>query len=419
MVIALNVMSQIKSRILFLCQYFPPEMGAPSARTFEHTRRWVENGAEVDVVTAVPNHPIGKIYPGYKNKFPYQKEIEDNISVYRCWTFVAANAGKIRRIFNYAFYMIGSILVALQTPKPDVVVATSPQLLCAVAGYAVSRLRRRPFILEIRDLWPESILAVGAMKDGVIIRFLFKVVNFLYKKSAHIVVVTQSFKEILISKGITSEKISVIRNGVDLDFFHPNELKVKKAKNRLKILYIGTLGMAHGLELVLNAAKNLNVEFYLVGEGAEKKKLIKKRDSLGLNNVHIKNFVSREKVPEMISNADLCLVMLKPDKLFETVIPSKMFEMMGMAKPILLGVRGESGEILEKAGAGLSFEPGNLSDFIEKITYFDKNRDELKRMGKRGRIFVVENFDRKRLADEYLSIVHKLVSIKDAVLTNI
>jgi len=398
------------SDILFLCQYFPPEMGAPAARTFEHAKRWVKKGCRVSVVTAVPNHPTGRLYPGYKNIFPYQLENQNGILVYRCWTYLAANAGKIRRVFNYVVYMIGSILVSLRVPPPKLIVATSPQLLCAIAGWVAAKLRRVPFVLEVRDLWPESILAVKAMKDGFLIRILFRMAQVLYRQSDLIVVVTHSFKKILSQKGIPESKIAVIPNGVDLSLFQPRDFSPKDHRIPFQILYVGTLGMAHGLLLVLQAAERLgeSTQFILVGEGAEKKNLINEKKRLGLTNVIFKDFLPREKVPELMSEADLCLVMLRKDKLFQTVIPSKMFEMMGMAKPILLGVQGESLEILEKSGGGVGFEPGNLEDFIRKIEFLKQNRQRLQEMGQKGRDFVEQNFNRDNFAQNYLEELKKV-----------
>ena len=196
-------------RILFLSHYFPPEVNAPASRTYEHCKQWVKDGHEVTVVTCAPNHPRGKVYEGYRNKL-FQRDEKDGIQVIRLWTYVTANEGFVKRTLNYVSYMVAAVFATPFLPKADVVISTSPQFFNGLAGYFVSRLKRIPWILEIRDLWPESILVVGAIKNKAIIRFLEFLEMFAYRKAERIVPVTDSFKRYMVRKGIAPEKIDTL-----------------------------------------------------------------------------------------------------------------------------------------------------------------------------------------------------------------
>ncbi|MBN8281503.1 MAG: glycosyltransferase family 4 protein, partial [Gammaproteobacteria bacterium] len=340
-------------RILFLTHYFPPEVNAPASRTFEHCREWVRRGHEVHVLTGVPNHPAGRIYPGYRNRV-LAHETVDGIRVHRVLTVPAANAGFLGRTANYFFYLLMATLVAPLLPRVDVVISTSPQFFCGLAGYFASRLKRVPWVLEIRDLWPESIVAVGAMKESWATRFLAYLESFAYRKADAIVSVTDSFVAHISARG-GAGKVTVITNGVDLEFYTPATDGARLAAefgvtNRFVAAYVGTHGMAHGLDAILRAAVRLRDEpgiaFLMAGDGAEREQLVKERDRLGLGNVFIVGQQSKDRMPGIWALTDVSLVLLRKRPTFESVIPSKIFEAMAMAKPIVLGVRGESQRIV-------------------------------------------------------------------------
>jgi glycosyltransferase involved in cell wall biosynthesis len=309
---------------------------------------------------------------------------------------------------------------ALLASKPDVLIATSPQFLCAVAGQAVAKLRRVPFVFEVRDLWPESIVAVGALPAGhPVVRGLELIEERLYRQADRIVVVTESFRERLVSRGVPDRKIAVVTNGVDLERFVPAE-RATKLRSRLGyaaddfvVVYVGTHGMAHGLDTVLDVAGRLRshpeVRFLLVGEGAERERLQERADREGLKNVRFLGSLPREEIAEVYASSNLCLVPLRKSELFTTVIPSKIFEILGMARPILLAVDGEARRIVEASGGGFFTPPGDagaMGDAIERLAADRASCDE---MGRRGRQYVMENFDRSILADKYLRILGKLV----------
>jgi glycosyltransferase involved in cell wall biosynthesis len=402
--------------ILFLTHYFPPEVNAPATRTYEHCKQWVKNGHEVTVVTCAPNHPKGQVYPGYKNKL-YQKESIDGITVIRLWTYVTANEGFVKRTLNYISYMVSVIFAIPFLPKSDIVVSTSPQFFCGLAGYFVKLFKRIPWVLEIRDLWPESIIAVGAVTNKTIVRILEYIELKAYQKSDHIVVVTDAFKKFIVAKGINSEKITIIKNGVDLSFYKPEEIEAKdvfnlKLDSRFVASYFGTHGMAHHLETVLEAAEILSerddIVFVLVGDGAEKQTLLEIKNQKNLSNVIMLDQQGKDKMPNLWALSGVSLVLLKKSDLFKTVIPSKIFESMAMKKPIILGVEGEVKGMIEEGGSGICIEPESATQLAESVIMIADDIDLNRKLGENGRRYVEAYFDRTVLAERFEKIMADL-----------
>lgn len=397
-------------RILFLTDNFPPETNAPATRTYEHARCWVAAGHEVTVLTNAPNFPTGKIFPSYKNKL-WQREAMDGIAVVRVWTYITANEGFLRRSLDYFSFAVSGVLGGLFLPRPDVVVATSPQIFTALAGCVLAWTWRRPFVLELRDLWPDSIVAVGAMQEGFLLRLLRRLEYWLYRRAAMIVSVTNSFKRILAANGIPAKKIVVVRNGVDFTTFAPGEKPHELARElgvegKFVAAYVGTLGMAHGLDSLLSAAQRLrdrtDLVFILVGTGAERARLERAAKQRGLDNVLFVGPVSKELVRQYWRLCDAALVLLRDVPLFRHVIPSKIFEAMATGRPIVLGVSGESQEILDDAGAGIAVPPGSPQALAEAVLRLADNPDLSRELGVAGRRYVERNFARERLASEML-----------------
>jgi hypothetical protein len=402
-------------RILFLTDNFPPETNAPATRTFEHTRAWVAAGHEVTVLGNVPNFPAGKVFPGYTNKL-CQRETMDGVHVVRVWTYVTANEGFLRRSLDYFSFAVSGVIGGLFLPRPDVIVATSPQIFTALAGCILAWVKRRPFVFELRDLWPDSIVAVGAMREGPLLRVLRRLEYWLYRRAAKIVSVTNAFKRVLVENGVPQERVAVIRNGVDLKAFVPGPKPVELARRlglegKYVAAYVGTIGMAHGLDTLLSAAERLrdrrDLAFVLVGAGAERARLEEDARRRGLDNVTFVGPVDKEEVKEYWRLCDVALVLLKGVSLFHHVIPSKMFEAMGTGRPIILGVRGESAELLQEAGAGIAVAPENAQALAEAITKLMDNPALCRALGDAGREFVERKFDRQRLALEMLKEVEE------------
>jgi len=398
-------------RILFITDNFPPEVNAPATRTYEHCREWIEQGADITVITCAPNFPHGKVYEGYKNRL-YRTETVEGIKVIRVWSYITANKGFAKRVLDYLSFAHSAFWAGL-FQKSDVIVATSPQFFTTWTAWGLSKIKGTPWIFELRDLWPESIKTVGAMKQGAAIEFLEKVELGLYRSCDKVVAVTDAFKENLVARGIDAEKIEVVTNGSNLELFYPREKDpelVKKLglEGKFVVGYIGTHGMAHSLDFVVKSLAKLrddpDIHFLFVGDGAMKETVVGLAQDLELANVTFLDPIAKEEVPRYLSVVDLSLAPLKKSDTFKTVIPSKIFEASAMRKPTLLGVEGQAQRILEKYGAGLCFEPENEKDFLEKLRLL-KNEKGVYRKAQEGCAHLARDFDRKKLADDMYRIL--------------
>lgn len=400
-------------KLLFLSDNFPPEYNAPATRTYEHCRAWVKQGVEVTVITCFPNFPHGKIYDGYKNKL-LKTEYIDGIKVIRVWSYIAANKGFLKRILDFISYAIMAFLVGC-FQKTDLIIGTSPQFFTAISARCLSVIKRKKWVMEVRDLWPESIAAVGALKKtSRIYKFLEYIEKQLYKSAALIVVVTDSFKTYLERHKIDSSKIIVVKNGVNLKKYQTEPLqknltKTLKLEHKFVISYIGTHGMAHALDFVLHTAKQIkdtNIHFLCLGDGAEKQNLLQLAKDLDLKNVTFLNAVSKDKIKDYINISHVALVNLKKSDTFKSVIPSKIFENAAMRKPILLGVEGESKALIESYNAGVTYTPQNQESFINAIEII-KNKDNYINYQK-GCVLLAKDFDRDHLASKMLITLNNL-----------
>lgn len=400
--------------ILFLTDNFPPEVNAPASRTFEHCREWVKNGQRVTVITGAPNFPTGKVFAGYKNKL-WQTEEMDGIRVIRVWTYITANEGFQRRVLDYVSFMVSAVIAAFFVAKVDVVIGTSPQFFTALGAWIVSVYKRRPFVFELRDLWPESIRVVGAMKDSFALRMLERLELFLYCRAYRVVSVTHAFKANLISRGIKAGKIHVVTNGVDVTRFTPqprDEALTKKLnlEGRFVAGYIGTHGLAHALESVLDAAHlaqtqgDDSIAFVFLGDGARKEVLKSRAQELGLKNVRFVNSVGKDEVPKYWALLDTAIIHLRRTPLFETVIPSKLFECMGMGIPVLHGVAGESAVIVEKEGVGIPFTPEDSVGLLAALRRLQADRELYERY-RTNCLRAARNYDRTTLALKMLEVL--------------
>ena len=400
-------------KILFITDNFPPEVNAPATRTYEHVKEWIKDkDVDVTVVTCFPNFPHGKVYDGYKNKL-YQKENLDGIEVIRVWSYITSNSGFFKRVLDYVSFGVMAFLVGLFT-KHDIIIATSPQFFTTWAAWGISKIKRKPWIFELRDIWPESIKTVGAIKQGKVIEFLEKIEIALYKNCDKVIAVTDAFKTNLINRGIDKEKIEVVTNGSNMELFYPREKDEKllndlKLKNKFVVGYIGTHGMAHSLDFIVRSIakiKDKNIQFLFVGDGAMKETVIDIANELKLQNITFLDPIKKEDVPRYLSICDISLAPLKKDDNFKTVIPSKIFEASAMKKPTLLGVEGQAQEIIEKYGAGICFEPENEMDFIEKLQLLINEEFYIK--CQIGCEHLAQTFDRKMLALKMLEIIKEV-----------
>lgn len=407
--------------ILFLTDNFPPEVNAPSSRTFEHCREWVAAGHRVTVITCVPNFPAGKVLAGYRNRL-WQTETMAGINVVRVWSYLAPNAGFTRRILDFLSYALTSAVAALFIRRVDVVVGTSPQLFTACAACFAGFAKRLPYVFELRDLWPESIKHVGAMRDSIAIRMLERLELFLYRRAALIIAVTHSFVDSLVVRGIDPRKIRVVTNGVDLTRYQPRPRdEALAAFHQLTDLfvagYIGTHGMAHGLTTLLDTAEKLqhaaegrDIRILLIGDGSEKDALIRQAQARALDNVVFVDSVGKDDIVRYWSLLDATIVHLRRAELFKSVIPSKMFEAMSMGVPILMGVEGEAGDIVQETGSGLLFEPDDADGLFNLLIALKADpqlRERLSRQGQMG----ARQYDRRGLASEMLAHLAEIAAV--------
>lgn len=409
-------------KILYISQYFPPEMGAPAARASELSRLWVEAGHQVTVLTGFPNHPTGVVPPEYRGRLRrlvLQEETND-VRIVRTWLLPFPNRKAYERMLNYASFCLSAAVAGLFLPVPDVVIGSSPQLLVALSAWWLSWWKGVPFVFEVRDLWPESLAAVGVGNtNSPLHRTLATIAAFLYGQADRIVVVTPAFEDYLAEHWhIPREKICIVENGVETHLFSPqsgDDLKYSLGlAGKFVVAYIGTMGMAHGLETLLAAAAELQhtdpeVIFLLVGEGAEKSRIVAMARERGLTTLQFLDQQPRDRIPDFIAASDACLVLLKKTDIFKTVIPTKMLEFMSCARPVILGVHGQAQTILEEADAGVVIEPENSRELANAIRLLMNHPEKCRVFGNNGREYILGKFSRRRTAEKYIRELEQLV----------
>ena len=387
------------------------------------SRLWVEDGHEVTVLTGFPNHPTGVVPLEYRRKFRrlVARETYHGVNVVRTWLLPLPNRKPYERMLNYSSFCISSAFAGMFLRKPEVVIATSPQLLVGLSGWWLARLNGVPFVFEVRDLWPESLAAVGiGSEQSVLHSGLAKIAGFLYRNCDRLVVVTSAFKDYLIRHWrVPEEKIFVVENGVDTSLFNRftsnvalrSELDVDE---KFVVSYIGTIGAAHGLETLLEAASRMReqmseVLFLIVGEGAEKEGMMSLARTRGLSNVRFVDQQPRETIPAYIAASDACLVLLKKAELFKTVLPTKMLEFMSCARPVILGVDGHARKVMEQADAGIFITPEDPTALVEAVMKLASDPDRREAMGGNGRQYVLRYFSRRDSAKTYLDVLQELL----------
>jgi glycosyltransferase involved in cell wall biosynthesis len=398
-------------------------VNAPANRTYEHCREWVAAGHDVHVITCVPSHPLGRPFPGYRRRW-YQRETVDGIQVHRVWTWLAPNRGTVWRIVNYLSFVPAALFRAIRLGRFDIVVGTSPQFFCAVAAWIASRLGAGPWVFELRDLWPDSIVAVGAMRKSWALSALERLELKLYQDAAAVVSVTNSFVRNLTHRGVDPSKLHMIPNGIVPSFWTTGDRQAERTAAGLEesdivVSYIGTVGMAHGLGTVLDAAAALaesapHVKFWIVGDGAELEALRQCARERGLTTVRFTGLVERGRIPSLLAASDISLVTLRPSDVFKTVLPSKMFESMAAGVPIVLGVGGEARDVLERAAAGVAVPPGDADALRIAIIELSRDPARGRAMGRSGAEFVEREFSRRTWARRYLDLFDTLVRPRPA-----
>jgi len=392
-------------RILLLSDNFVPETNSPALRGFEHARRWAADGIDVTVITSIPNFPTGRPLPPYRN-WPCQKEVREGVQIIRVWTWLAPNRGVWMRSLDFLSFA-GSSFVAGLFQRPDVIVATSPQLLTGLSGLLLAWFKRRPWLLEVRDLWPDSVVAVGALQENAFVGLLRWLERLLYRRADRIIAVSGGIRERLVAKGVPLEKIAVVPNGVDLERIASSKACTAESQfaGKFVVGYVGTHGMAQGLETVLHAAERLrrsDIHFLFAGEGARRAALENVAEDRGLDNVTFFGLVSLENAAALLRRCDVVLIPLRRTDQIEITLPGKIFEAAAMGKPLIVSAEGASAQLVQKYGAGLIVPPEQPEELAQAIRRLQQNawlREQLAR----GGLALASDFDRSRFAAEMLT----------------
>jgi glycosyltransferase involved in cell wall biosynthesis len=398
--------------IVVYSHYFVPEIGAPSARIHDLAQEWIRAGHSASVVTCFPNHPTGRLYAGY-DAGCYMHETVDGIGVHRIWSYVTPNRGIVKRTIGHVSFLASSLAIRSRTIGPaDVVIGTSPTLFAAIAAERAARRRHIPFVMEVRDLWPALFADLGILRNRTLLGALEKLELWLYRQARGIVTVTESFRQNLISRGVPAEKIVTIPNGADLAFWR-SSLANPTTTGKFTVLYIGAHGISQGLSAIVDAAVLLrdlaDVEIVFVGEGADKPAIVEKARSLALTNVRFLDSVDKAGVRDHYAAADVCLVPLRDIPLFSTFIPSKMFEILAMGRPIVASLCGEAADILSRSGAAVIVPPEDSGAIANAIRAL-RGREDREEMGARGHRFVEEHYSRRALAARYAEFLEEIRS---------
>jgi glycosyltransferase involved in cell wall biosynthesis len=407
-------------KIGYLVQQFPPEIGAGPARVTELGRRWQAHGARLTVITGMPNRPEGIIQKPYRGKFFVEEEWR-GIRVLRSWLYASPKHGFSRTVLNNVTFMATSALLALARAEGlDVLIASSPPFFPHITGAFFCGLRRVPLILEVRDLWPDYLVGMGVLKEGVATHALFALERALLRRAENVVVVTESFRKRVIEKGVTPERVTVVPNGVDTRFYVPLDMaaplpSVCRQNGEFIVGYLGNFGAGQGLATIVDAAAMLsrNAEgrfrFVLVGDGPDRARVEARVRELDARNVIVHGAIPKEQTRSFYNGCDVCLVPLARYAILQETVPSKIFEVMACSRPLVASLAGEAAQIVNESGGGLVVPPGDaaaLATSIDRLRAMSSR--ERADMGVRGRTYVAQHYDRDVLADHYYATLERV-----------
>ncbi len=392
--------------IVFITPYYPPEVGAPQTRISESAQRLVQRGHAVTVLTTYPNYPSGVVPPAYRGMKTH-RERRDGVEVIRVWSYISPNTGFLRRILaQLSFGCLSPILGGRHLARPDMLIVESPPLFDAIAGRLLALRYRCQYIFTVADIWPESAVQLGVLRNRLLIWLAERLEWSAYTHAARVWAVTDGIREALVRRGLPAPRVFLLPNGVDVTVFRPmSKAEARTAlgwEHAFTLLYAGTIGMAHGLHIVLDAAEKLrdrpDIRIVLVGEGAQKADLVAAAARRQLTHVTFIDARPHEEMPTLIAASDACLASLRKLPLFQGALPSKMYEAMACARPLLLAVDGEARTRIEQeAGAALYVEPENAQALADAIVHLRDNQALAEQLGERGRQYVKTHFNRDLL----------------------
>ena len=397
-------------KFLILSQYFPPEIGGPQTRLAAFSGELVRLGHEVEVVTALPNYPTGRVFPGYRGTF-YRHELREGVSIHRVWSYAAVGRG-FKRMANYLSFALSSFFGLLMARRPDYIFVESPPLFLGIPAYVMSRVWKVPFIFNVSDLWPDSAAEMGIVKNKFLLWAARLLENWIYRKANYVSAVTEGIRKDFTTRGIPARKLLFLPNGVDVEMFKPslpdNAFKQSLGLIGKKvILYQGNLGYAQGLEIVLNAAKLLendsDIHFLFVGDGSQRADLERLSEHLALPNTTFMNPVAPAELPRFFSIAACGFASLRNLPLFQGARPSKIFPIMSSGKPVVFVGDGEAVRLINAARAGVTLpygEPQSLAQALRQLVDQPELAEEL---GRNGRRYVEEQMQWSALIRDWLS----------------
>lgn len=400
-------------RVLILTQYYPPEIGAPQTRLAALSRELVRHGHEVEVVTAMPHHLLGRTYLGYRRKL-YMRDSIDGITVHRTWVYAATGTG-VRRIANYLSFTATSLLGLALARKPDVVFVESPPLFLSIPGWIAAKLRGASMVFNVADLWPDSVRDLGVMKDGAMMRIAEHLELWTYRRATIVNAVTDGIDRVLrSSKGVPASKLRFLPNGIDVETFAPRERDERLARtlaidDRKVFIYAGTHGIAQGLHHVVEAAAAVKDDaiFLFVGSGPVKPALMERARRAGIDNVRFVDPVPLDEMPRYFSLAYASIVPLVRSELMRGARPSKIFPALASGVPVIYSGEGEGARLVEDAHAGIVVPPENAAALARAVVDLCANPTLRAEMAVSARTVAVERFAWSTIVERWLRSLDK------------
>ena len=403
--------------ILLIHQIFLTPLEAGSTRHFELAKYLVKKGNKVTIIGSTVSYLTGKVEERYKGKFISRESI-DGVEIVRAWAYPKIHKSYVRRFFSFISFMLSSIIAGLKTKKVDVIIACSPQIFTGISGFILSKLRKVPFIFEVRDLWPKFAVETGVIANSIIIFLAESLEKFIYKRANYFIINSPGFFSHLKKFGIKKEKIFLVPNGVDTKIFKPEDRhnRVRKElglNDDFVVMYSGAHGLANNLETIIHSARLLvdyhDIKFLFVGDGKEKSRLMKLAESYDLKNVIFADAQPKEKMPQYCNAADVCIAILKKLKSFTTTYPNKIFDYMACGRPTILAIDGVARKVIEKAEAGEFVEPDDQEQLAQKVLKFYNNPELIKQYGINARKYAEEHFDREKIAENLNNVLNKVL----------
>jgi glycosyltransferase involved in cell wall biosynthesis len=403
-----------KLRVTFLTHYFPPEVGPAQTRLHELAKRLIAAGEAVTVVTGFPNYPAGEIFPGYHGK-RFMEDSYDGIRVLRTWVFATRSRGFMGRLLNYFSFPIFSLLAVRRLGPTDIIYVQSPPLFTGLAALWFSRLKRAPFIFNVSDIWPQSAVELGMLRNRFAIRLAELLEHRIYRRATRITVATPGILERLVARGVPRDKIFLLTNGVDTAAYNvtspDRELAQRLGLDGHKVfMYAGLHGLAQGLDVILEAAKlthNPDVLYVLVGDGADKAALVAKAEAEKIANVRFLPIQPTSSLPALLNLAYATVIPLRRLDLFKAALPSKLFDSMAAGRPIVAPLWGEAAALVEAAACGLVVEPEDARAVQEAVEKLAADPALAHKLGEQGRRYVVEHFNRDDIAKRLIKLLEE------------